>query len=110
MIQAPDLRDYLNLDRAQLLAVLADVCHDLCGLIHEVSLAESAELEQRIDGWQHSGETSKHGQEMAGTIRSAAAKQTLIDRRADLAIKTEEKWFILRLLDGYSDDGPSRSS
>ncbi len=105
MIELVDLRRFLILDRQTLLSELAIICNDICSLVQEVSNAEITEQEQRIDGWLNSAETTIKGREWAATVASTSAKTTGIDRRADLAVRTEEKWFLLRLLEGQGSNG-----
>lgn len=99
MIEKPDLTQYLTRSRSQLYGDLSVVCSDLCAAYQDVATAEMAEISARVDGWLESSENTIKGREWAATINAAGSKTALADKRADLAVLNEAKWFILRLLD-----------
>jgi hypothetical protein len=101
MIELTDLQRLLTLDRQLLLAELAIVCNDICAITQDISVIEQNEAQEKIDAYRNSDQTSVKGREWAASEASLTHKIKLIDERSDLAIRTEEKWFILRLLDGY---------
>lgn len=104
MIELVDVQRFLTLDRQTLLSELATICNDISALIQEVAVADITEIEQRVDGWLNSAENTIKGREWAASVASTSAKTTGIDRRADLAVRTEEKWFVVRLLEGTNGD------
>lgn len=106
MLERPVPSHYLTLSRDNLLAELAGVTGNICAAIEDLATAEAAELESRIDGWLNAEDKTVKGREWAATVAAAGVKQALIEKRADLAILNEVKWFILKVL----DDGDSGRS
>lgn len=95
-----NLQPLLSFTQPDLLKQLADVSTNLQLLYEDLSFTKKQELDLEQQAWVNSPETSIEGKKRSAKYASSPATKQIIELEGNIHILTEEKFFIIRLLDG----------
>lgn len=90
---------YLSYDRSSLLNRLAIVTADLAGRHNDAAMSRAEEARAKVGSYFASQESSHSIREMVARRDALSFTTTAIEAEGDVAALTEEKWFLVRLID-----------
>ena len=77
---------------------LADIVSNLQVLHDELAFAKQQQLEAEVNAWMNSKETSVEGRKREARYASSTATAQILDLEGKIAVTTEEKFFIILLI------------
>lgn len=94
-----DFREYSITSTDDLLSRLSHISTELANLHEEIAMIEAQNVRDKANALQTSGETSSNGRRDRVNMTVVEGPATAIELAGRRDALTEEKWFIVRLLD-----------
>lgn len=102
----PAFKDYLIQTPRQLLERLGDISQEIANLHDEIAFTKSTELQTKQQAWGESTETSVTGRERVASFHAVNQTISVLDLEARLHARTEEKYYLIRVLDFVKELNP----
>lgn len=94
-----DYRHLLDLSLSELLERLAVVAGAIADGSRQLAQARGQELQDRADGWYHSGEDTVRGREKASQFNAVSSIQMKVETEAEMEAYRAEREFLMVLID-----------